>query len=509
MLFNSFTFIFGFLPITLAGFLIIRRMAGQNASFGWLAAASLFFYGWWNPQLVFLLMASLCGNYVIGRRIVSATTRNAQMIFVFGVVANLGLLGYFKYTDFFIGTVNDLADVSWSLQNIVLPLGISFFTFQQIAWLADLRRGLAHKPSFLHYTLFVTFFPQLIAGPIVHHAEMMPQFTSSKLRSAANDFAIGTTIFGIGLFKKAVIADSMALYSTPVFDAAAAGQALTVVDAWGGALAYTFQIYFDFSGYTDMAIGLACMFGIMLPLNFNSPYKARSIIDFWRRWHMTLSRFLRDYLYVPLGGNRHGTYRRYTNLLIVMVLGGLWHGAAWTFIIWGLLHGLLLAINHLWRSCFALLSRQSPFASCFGQPFALILTFVFVVVSWVFFRSDNLDTALAILSAMAGMNGLILPTVYQPALGDIFSTLPITYAAMPLFGGATQIAITALLLVFVWTAPNTREFVKKIETTLENYRALKIGVPQSVASWGLLLGTLAAFGLCGIFSVSEFIYFQF
>jgi alginate O-acetyltransferase complex protein AlgI len=509
VLFNSFTFIFGFLPITLVGFLIIRRVAGLDASFGWLGAASLFFYGWWNPQLVVLLLGSLCANYIIGCGIIGSTSQRARVLFILGVVANLGLLGYFKYTDFFIGTMNDITGASWSLQSIVLPLGISFFTFQQIAWLADLRRGTAQKSSFLHYTLFVTFFPQLIAGPIVHHAEMMPQFTKPNARSAANNFTIGATVFGIGLFKKAVIADSMALYSTPVFEAAAVGQTLTIVDAWGGVLAYTFQIYFDFSGYTDMAIGLACMFCIMLPLNFNSPYKARSIIDFWRRWHMTLSRFLRDYLYVPLGGNRHGKYRRYTNLLIVMVLGGLWHGAAWTFIVWGLFHGVLLAINHLWRTCCVLLSRQSPFVGGFGQLLALMLTFLFIVVSWVFFRSENLDTAFAILSAMIGMNGFILPTVYEPMLEGVLSALPVTYAAMPLFGGATQITITALLLVFVWTAPNTREFITKIEDSLVDQGVLKINMQQATANWGFLLGTLAALGLCGIFSVSEFIYFQF
>ncbi|NKB20780.1 MAG: MBOAT family protein [Alphaproteobacteria bacterium] len=509
MLFNSFTFIFGFLPLTLAGFFIVRRIFGQNASFGWLVAASIFFYGWWNPQLVLLLLGSLCGNFLIGRAIASTAEQHLRGLFVFGIVANLGLLAYFKYTDFFIGTMNDLTGVNWTLQHIILPLGISFFTFQQIAWLADIRRGTAHKPSFLHFTLFVTFFPQLIAGPIVHHAEMMPQFTNRYDRSSANDLSIGVTIFGIGLFKKAVIADSMALYSTPVFEAAVAGQVLTVVDAWGGALAYTFQIYFDFSGYSDMAIGLARMFGIILPLNFHSPYKARSIIEFWRRWHLTLSRFLRDYLYVPLGGNRHGNYRRYTNLLIVMILGGLWHGAAWTFIIWGFLHGMLLTINHLWRAISSAVRPQSIIIRNLGASASLILTFLAVVITWVFFRSANLDTATNILGAMAGMNGFVLPAVYQPLIGGLVSSLPITYSVMPLFGGGTQVVITALLMVFVWTLPNTQELMKYVEPIVTSPSRVARTRLRISPSWGLLLGVVAALGLCGTFSVSEFIYFQF
>jgi|SaaInlStandDraft_6_1057023.scaffolds.fasta_scaffold27026_2 alginate O-acetyltransferase complex protein AlgI len=330
MLFNSYIFIFLFLPIVLLGFHLIGKQGHHRVAIAWLVGVSLFFYGWWNPAYLGLMLVSILFNYGVGVSLGRTPRKlSKKPVLIFGVVVNLALLGYFKYANFFVDSLNSITGTNIVLLQVILPLAISFFTFQQIAYLIDAWRGETKEYNFLHYCLFVTFFPQLIAGPIVHHKEMLPQFAKDvvyKLRS--KHIAIGLTVFSIGLFKKVVLADGVSVYATPMFDAAEAGVLLTFFEAWGGALAYSFQLYFDFSGYSDMAIGLARMFGIRLPLNFNSPYKATSIIDFWRRWHITLSRFLRDYLYIPLGGSRcRGEPRRFINVMVTMVLGGLWHGA--------------------------------------------------------------------------------------------------------------------------------------------------------------------------------------
>ncbi len=348
MLFNSYTFIFLFLPVTLVGFYLIGGRGNYRVAVSWLVGASLFFYAWWNPAYLGLLLGSILFNYALGI-LLSAKKRNKKLKFVliFGIAGNLCLLAYFKYYNFFVDNINWVFSSSHTVENILLPLAISFFTFQQIAYLVDVHRGQARECDFLHYCLFVTFFPQLIAGPIVHHKEILPQFSKKEIyRVSYKAIAIGLTIFSIGLFKKVMIADNMATYVSPVFSGAEQGIKLTFFEAWGGSIAYSLQIYFDFSGYSDMAIGLARMVGIILPLNFHSPYKAKNIIEFWSRWHMTLSRFLKDYLYIPLGGNRKGKLRRYTNIMITMLIGGLWHGAGWVFIMWGALHGFYIVLNH-------------------------------------------------------------------------------------------------------------------------------------------------------------------
>ncbi|HET7832180.1 MAG TPA: MBOAT family O-acyltransferase, partial [Gallionella sp.] len=356
MLFNSYVFIFLFLPVVMLGFFQLARISHAFAA-GWLALASLLFYGYWNPAYVGLLLASIIGNYAFGLRIAKLNIRSEEqvghrkLLLAIAVLSNLLLLGYYKYANFFATSVNSIAGTHCSLGEIILPLGISFFTFTQIAFLVDTYQGKVKEYNFIHYVLFVTYFPHLIAGPVLHHKEMMPQFAhASTYRFNYENIAVGLTIFLIGLFKKVVIADGIAYYVPTVFDAPALGIHLTFVEAWGGALCFALQLYFDFSGYSDMAIGLSRMFGVTLPLNFHSPYQAVNIIDFWRRWHMTLSRFLRDYLYSPLGGNRRGKVRRYLNLWLVMLLGGLWHGAGWTFVIWGGLHGIYLVITHAWQS---------------------------------------------------------------------------------------------------------------------------------------------------------------
>jgi len=341
-------------------------------------------------------------NYVIGRNLNKACNNKSKgfskkTILIFGIIFNLSLLGYFKYADFFIENFNIALNANVGLLYLVLPLAISFFTFQQIAYLVDSYRQETKEYDFLNYALFVTFFPQLIAGPIVHHKEMMPQF--AKVRNKVKNYrniAMGLFIFSIGLFKKVVIADTFSKWATHGFDVATT---LNLFEAWATSLSYTFQLYFDFSGYADMAIGLALLFNIRLPINFNSPYKATNIQDFWRRWHITLSRFLRDYVYIPLGGNRKGGFRAYNNLMATFVIGGLWHGAGWTFIFWGFLHGLALIIHRLWGKLGIKLWTW----------LAWFITFNFVNITWVFFRAKEWDDAIKVLYGIIAIDRIELP----------------------------------------------------------------------------------------------------
>jgi D-alanyl-lipoteichoic acid acyltransferase DltB (MBOAT superfamily) len=505
LLFNSYPFILLFLPVTLFGFFLLARR-GHRLAAAWLAAASIFFYGFWNPVYVVLLLASIGSNYAFGARLASlhASGREAQAgrLLAVAVAGNLLLLGYYKYANFFLENLGKLTGAPRDLAEIVLPLGISFFTFTQIAFLVDARRGKAKEYSFIHYCLFVTYFPHLIAGPILHHGEMMPQFRKEETyRVKWENLAVGLTLFLIGLYKKTVLADGIAEFVGPTFDAAAAGTALTSYNAWGAALAYAFQIYFDFSGYSDMAIGLSRLFGIVLPLNFDSPYKAASIMDFWRRWHITLSRFLRDYLYIPLGGNRRGTVRRYLNLFLTMLLGGFWHGAGWTYICWGMVHGTCLMLNRGWMSlCQAV--RFEPQNMPGWAALARLLTFTTVVVAWVFFRASNMDAALAMLKAMAGMGAPDVPGC------TLISCLD---------GGAIQVAWIAALLVVVWTFPNTQEILANVRPGLVSpgYREILPQQPARRWMWRPSLAWLVAVAGVGIYAVlsisefSEFIYFAF
>ena len=353
MLFNSYPFVFVFLPLVLAGFAVLTRWRSRTATLAFLIVASLAFYAWWNWRFLGLLLFSILFNFALGRRLQrraserGAPVAPARRLLALGIAVNVGLLGYFKYRNFLVDTVGMAVGTDWALPPIVLPLAISFFTFEQITYLVDAYHGDTGEYDFLGYALFISFFPHLIAGPIVRFKELVPQFSSrSTFVFSHENVARGLFIFAIGLFKKVMIADTFSPWVAPIFDRA---PVVVFSDAWGATLAFALQLYFDFSGYTDMAIGLALMLNVVLPENFDSPYQARSIIDFWRRWHMTLSNFLRDYLYIPLGGGRRGEARRYANLFITMLLGGLWHGASWTFVLWGGLHGAYLAINHLWR----------------------------------------------------------------------------------------------------------------------------------------------------------------
>ena len=453
MLFSSTEFLFAFLPAALAGFYLAGRLVGPRIALIWLAAASLFFYGYWNPAFLPLIAGSIICNYAMGRAIVA---NRSKKLLITGIVFNLGLLSYFKYANFLIGTVNTLADASVPMQSIVLPLAISFFTFQQIAFLADAYQGRTKDPDFVHYCLFVSFFPQLIAGPIVHHSETIPQFQRSEtFHIDWTRLAVGLTIIVIGLYKKVILADGIAAHADRVFNNAVTS-APGIIEAWGGALAYSFQIYFDFSGYSDMAIGAAFLFGIRLPVNFNSPYKAVNIIDFWRRWHITLSRFIRDYLYYPLGGNRKGPNRRYANLMTAMLLGGLWHGAAWNFVFWGGLHGFFLAINHLWHAIRRRMGLNLSAPTPVGTWVARLITFIAVVIAWVFFRADSWEAAMSILGGMAYFNG-------------IGETVDFAWRA-----SGSEFAWLGILLAIVWLAPNSQELMADYEPVLDAPQAVSI-----------------------------------
>ena len=507
MLFTSYIFFYIFLPVALIGYLGLARLS-REASMAWLLFVSVFFYGWWDIHYVPLLMGSIIFNYTSG--ILIAKSRNFRgTLLATAIVANLILLFWYKYANFFATSLSLLGSIEWQTMDIILPLGISFFTFTQIAFLVDVWKRTAKEFNFLHYALFVTYFPHLIAGPILHHKEMMPQFKkAAPYRLNLNDITTGLLLFCIGLFKKIILADSIQSYVAPVFDAPL-DASLTLDEAWAGALAYTFELYFDFSGYSDMAVGLSRMFGIILPLNFNSPYKANNIIEFWRRWHMTLSRFLRDYLYIPLGGSRKGASRRYLNLMTTMLLGGLWHGASWTFVVWGGLHGLYLVINHSWNKFCGIEGhhRTTPY----GTALAVLTTFFAVVVAWVFFRAQNFEAAWRILSAMSGIQGCSLP---QGTTAILSKTLGCTTNLHQLFSDGNSVWIwISLGFIVAWAIPNSQKITEYFNSWLfqSQHSAIKQNKHNLALFFtGILLATAVLLSAIGASrGTSEFIYFNF
>jgi alginate O-acetyltransferase complex protein AlgI len=508
VLFNSYGFIFLFLPIVVLVYQSLVSLGNRRVALSWLVGASLFFYAWWNPAYLGLIIGSMLFNYSIGMLLVRKPNKS---LLVLGVAVNLGLLGYYKYANFFIDNMANLTGADWNLEHIVLPLAISFFTFQQITYLVDTYRGETREYSFLQYALFVTFFPQLIAGPIVHHREMMPQFASFKpQRINYQMMAVGLSIFFLGLFKKVVIADSLSPYANEAFAVVQNGDLLTFFEAWRGTLAYSFQLYFDFSGYSDMAIGLAGLFCIRLPINFNSPYQAYSIIDFWQRWHITLSRFLRDYLYIALGGNRKGTLRRYVNLIVTMLLGGLWHGAGWTFVIWGGLHGIYLVVNHGWRTInktLGLLNDKRMTVRFVSR----LLTFFAVVIGWVFFRASDLPSAMLMLDSLFGAGGVVWPEDERAQLGalaNIFSELGLQFAYVEQFNGFGHISTMLVMLLIVWYAPNVQQIMSRYPLALSEPFVGRIKW-QPNWRWCVWIGLLAIVSILKLGEVSEFLYFQF
>ena len=498
MLFNSYPFLLGFFPLVLLVFFILGRRHQLLAS-GWLAVASLFFYAWWSPAALPLLLISICANYGFGLLLTprgQTTQARRKVWLVTALAANLLVLAYFKYADFFIANVNTLLQTTSGQQlralHVVLPIGISFFTFTQIAFLVDCYEGKVQERRFVHYALFVSYFPHLISGPVLHHSQMMPQFRSAQTYSPLLDnFLAGLLGLTVGLAKKVLLADEFSQYASPVFEAAGAGRPIGQVAAWVGALAYTLQIYFDFSGYTDMAVGLSRMFGIRLPLNFDSPYKAGSIIEFWRRWHMTLSQFLRDYLYVPLGGNRKGATRRYANLMATMLLGGLWHGASWTFVVWGGLHGAYLLINHMWRGIVARMAHPRPIA-VIGAAAGTALTFLGVVVAWVPFRAPTFAGAQAILTAMFSAAA----TPPARTFAATFAGIEVPPTSFAYLGG-----FMAAGFAIVWLFPTTQAIVPRFEGMQGRRAWFCIGM--------LLFGIALLAAINASNNSSEFIYFNF
>ena len=521
MLFNSYSFIFVFLPIVWVAFFIIGRIRIQFAA-AWFTVASLLFYAWWNWKFLFLLIISIVFNFLmshaLAREVGVEIKQDFEWRIYFAVGFNLLLLFYFKYINFLIIVGNQMLGLDTHLLDIVLPIGISFYTFTQLTYLVDVYAGYPKEKNFIHYVLFVTYFPHLIAGPILHHKEMMPQFhNSANYQPKVQAIAVGLTVFMLGLFKKTVLADSVGSFADISFSAAQL-HPITLLEAWGGALAYTMQIYFDFSAYTDMAIGISCAFNIKLPVNFESPYKSTSIIEFWRRWHITLSRFLRDYLYIPLGGNRNGIVKRYGNLLLTMLLGGLWHGAGLTFLVWGILHGIYLIVNHNWRALCRSWKGQSSFIT---RVASWLLTFLAVVVAWVFFRADSLTTAITILKAMAGMSDIVLPVGWAHVLSSdapIWDTLHISFGEMSAFGDTKQLLQIGFLMFIALALPNVRQIFGRENIVLVD---AKTNFTQNQSHsfsflqwrpnflWGSFVLILFLFSLAKMTNVSQFLYFQF
>lgn len=491
MLFNSYEFLFLFLPIAFALYFILNRVRLTTASRVWLSLASLFFYSFWDIRYLPLLLLTIVVNFLLGDALSStfntltgdAPRARRRLYLWVGLTWNLALLIFFKYFDFFIANLNAVTGGSLSPLNIILPLGISFFTFTQIAYLVDCYKGDVRESSLINYFLFVTFFPHLLAGPIIHHKEMMPQFNSRRAKILNyRNIAIGISLFSLGLFKKVLIADAFSPFANEGFDNSIA---LTFVEAWAASLSYTFQIYFDFSGYTDMALGISWLFNIRLPFNFNSPYKAVNIQDFWRRWHMTLSRFLRDYIYIPLGGNRSGEARTYLNLTAVFLIGGFWHGAGWTFLFWGLLHGIASAVHKLWQSTGLRMNRY----------LAIFLTFNFINITWVFFRAKDWESAVKVLKGMSGLNGVMLPHFLEGRL-SFLSDYGISFGEWlsDIKGDSKTIPLIVVFFIFSVFLSNSNQIIERLKFDVRT---------------ACIVAVILSIGILSLSRVTEFIYFNF
>lgn len=530
MLFNSYIFIFVFLPLIIIIYTWVHRLQNRSWTIALLVIASLFYYAWWKPEFTLLLLFSVSINYIFGKILTDGklNSNKSKIILTFGIIFNLALLFYFKYTIFFIKNINNWFNGDLTIPQIILPIGISFITFQKIAFLVDAQSGKVHNFSFKNYALFVTFFPQLIAGPIVHHSEMMSQFDKKPTKNQIwDDLAIGISIFIIGLFKKVVLADSLAIYADAGYGTLKTGFPLDFASSWITVISYSLQIYFDFSGYSDMAIGLARIFGIHLPVNFHSPYKSQNIIEFWRRWHMTLSRFLRDYIYIPLGGNRVGGFRQFINLLIVMLIGGIWHGANWTFVLWGLIHGAMLAINHVWNQ--TTFSKYKIIKNKLIDIFSILFTFMLVSLAWIPFRSESITDALKMFNYLflpgsfdiikiSLLNFIDAQTIFIHDLKDISQWWkPTEFWPYPLPADfiSTQkpLAITLIfILIVTFIFPNTNQYFAKFnpvtgihDDQLKHFFNLnKLNIKTTFFISGLFI-----FSVLQLSHVSPFLYFQF
>ncbi len=468
------------------GYFALSRIKKNELQLLWLLGASLFFYSWWDIKYLPILLASIFINFQLGKLLGRLSTKK-KFVLIIGISFNLLLLLYFKHFDFFIENYNDLFSQKINSLNLIIPLGISFFTFQQIAFLVDVYKNKTSDYKFLHYATYVSFFPQLIAGPIVHHKFLMPQFDDhSKRKINVRNISLGLFIFSIGLFKKVVIADSLAGFVSSGYSSAIM---ISSIEAWALSLSYTLQLYFDFSGYADMAIGSALLINIRLPINFNSPYKAKNIQEFWRRWHMTLSQFLRDYIYVPLGGNRLSHFVKYRNILVTFLLGGIWHGAGWTFIFWGGLHGFALIILSLWRK----IGWKLPIA------LSWFITFNFVNIAWIFFRAEDFGTAIKILRAMFGFTQKSVPIDYIDSifmmLGSPLPSYITNFSTNAIF--PSHLLLYLLILIpFVLFGTNVN---KVYQTSTISYAKLILG--------GLAFSISIIF--LGMSSSQVFLYYNF
>lgn len=513
MLFNSYEFIFFFLPATWLGWRIALAQGHRRLGVAWLALASLFFYGYWNWKYVPLLLLSLVINYRLGLSLTTAAPSKRRLLIIIGLVWNIGLLAYFKYFNFFIGTLNQIAGLQWRSISVILPLGISFFTFQKIAYLVDSSRGKVRDTAFLDFTLFVLFFPQLIAGPIVHHGEFIPQLhDEATWRFDPRKTFVGCSLFAFGLFQKTVIADTLAPIADSTFGLAGNEAHLRLVEAWFGVVAYSLQLLYDFSGYSHMALGLALMFGFRLPVNFLAPYSARSIIEFWRRWHITLSAFLRDYAYIPLGGSRAGFPRQMINLIVTMTLAGLWHGAGWTFVLWGAGHGLALCINHLWRRY----RRERPQqderekTTWWVRP----LTWWTVAVGWAVFRSNDFTTVRLLGESLIGLHGISVPVSWSSWVDSlapvvrargVFQNFEVTPSALIVFGLAAWASVWGPRLL-PWVGV-TRQDVTSLSSDLESELEPRPSAPGYFQAAAVAM--MFALAVAGLARSSPFLYFQF
>ena len=500
MSFSSIPFIYLFLPFCVFAFFFVSAFKNRTLSLSFFVALSLTFYGYYDWRYIFLLLFSIFVNYAVSVCIFRCDKEKYGKILTgLGIAFNIALMGYFKYTGFFLENVNALFGANFSIWKIIPPLGISFFSFQQISYLVDTYRGTTKKNSFLEYLCFVSFFPQILSGPISRYGQLMPQIDGSSGNAGMFSFGnvgTGIIIFAVGLFKKVVFADYCGEIADPLFNATAAGYSLTCSESWEAAVSYSLQLYFDFSGYCDMAVGCAKMLGFSLPVNFDSPYKSKSITEFWRRWHMTLSFFLRDYLYIPMGGNRNGKLRKHFNLLATMLIGGLWHGAAWTFVAWGGMHGLMLVINNIFRD---FLKKQGVDNIRNFAPYkclSVILTFVCVAMAWVFFRAESFQSAWTIISGM-----------FNPSLGFAQNRY-FDLNQFSLFGLKTPLGFQHLMMVFLFAVclfAKNSVFIQSVVETFDR-RGFKF---CALVGGALVMIFFCSLILLGRTGNNSFIYFNF
>lgn len=511
MLFTTWQFAFAFLPFALGIFFLIPSKA-RSLRKAWLTVASFFFYAAWKVEYLPLLLLSIGFNFTVAELLCRwGASRFAGATLFIGVTGNLIALGYFKYTNFLFAAAGIVLGHSPPHFDIVLPLAISFFTFTQISYLVDVSRDPNLHYGLLDYTLFVAFFPHLIAGPIVRHWEIIPQYSARCLRLTRENLAVGLTLFLLGLGKKVLLADSAAIYADAIFGAVQSGVAVPWFNAWFGALAYALQIYFDFSGYSDMAIGLARLFDIKFPVNFDSPYRAANLADFWRRWHITLTRFLREYIYFPLGGNRCGPTRQACNVMLTFFLSGLWHGPNWTFVTWGMLHGFGLLVHRQWTRVRERLGWNAENVA--WTRMARLLTFATVLVTWVYFRSHTLADANRMVGTMAGAHGFTR-SISLPA-GGVFawatSTLGLVATANGLPVDAHAFVVIGALLLIASFGSNTQQLLSRYSPALDARATAPCRLPALGLRWGVAVGLLAFLVIRtqATSQPSPFLYFNF